>query len=192
MYQHFEVTTPGIRLLQEATDKALDAATGGAEAAATAARRIKSRRSSKKQRSSKALTPSGDTYASGNSRKVTTAAGGAGAAAGDAIDPEAGGVLQQGGDDSIEELIDWQELQLKLEERSWSGWFSSAAGRCGVKGLQQALSQREVSTLNLGSIVLLHVQGGEFVPGLDPTGWTWKCLVCMHADKPQRHAHMQC
>jgi hypothetical protein len=28
MYQHFEITTPGIRLLQEATDKALDAATG--------------------------------------------------------------------------------------------------------------------------------------------------------------------
>jgi hypothetical protein len=34
MYQHFEITTPGIRLLQEATDTALDQATGSAAAAA--------------------------------------------------------------------------------------------------------------------------------------------------------------
>jgi hypothetical protein len=35
MYQHFEITTPGIRLLQEATDTALDEATGSAAATAS-------------------------------------------------------------------------------------------------------------------------------------------------------------
>jgi len=116
MYQHFEVTTPGIRLLQEATDKALDTAAGTAAGAAGASKH----HSHHKQHSTAAAA------AAGKQSKVGPA------------DPEGGPEGQAG-------MTDWQELKQQLEAGSWSGWFSKVAGRCGLKTLGEATSRREVS-----------------------------------------------
>lgn len=114
MYQHFEVTTPGIRLLQEATDKALDTAAGTAAGAAGA-----SKHHSHQQQHAAA------TAAAGKQSKVGP------------VDPEEGPEGQAG-------MTDWRELKQQLEAGTWSGWFSKVAGRCGLKTLAEATSQREV------------------------------------------------
>lgn len=116
MYQHFEVTTPGIRLLQEATDKALDTAAGTAAGAAGASKH----HSHHKQHSTAAAA------AAGKQSKVGPA------------DPEGGPEGQAG-------MTDWQELKQQLEAGSWSGWFSKVAGRCGLKTLGEATSRREIA-----------------------------------------------
>lgn len=101
-----QLTTPGIRLLQEATDKALDAVTGTAAPTANPNGRASAR------------------FAVGDSSKPGAA------------DAEAG----QAGSG----LTDWQETQQALEARSWSGWFSMAAGKLGMDVVREGLSQREV------------------------------------------------
>jgi hypothetical protein len=91
-----------------------------------------------------AVSPAG--YASGNRRSGTAEAAGAAGAPAGVIDPETGTVQQQqqDGEGCLDGLIDWSELEVKLQEKTWSGWLSSAAGSCGLKTLQEALSQREV------------------------------------------------
>lgn len=61
MYQHFEITTPGIRLLQEATDKALDAATGTSATGSNSS----SRHNNPKQQHSRSSVGSADAESGG-------------------------------------------------------------------------------------------------------------------------------
>ena len=69
-------------------------------------------------------------------------------------------------------LTDWRELQQQLEASSWSGRFSGLAGHCGLRTLQEALSQREVggsefslfATLSHSESLLRQFEVGAVVP----------------------------
>lgn len=137
MYQHFELTTPGIRLLQEATDKALDAATGTAAPTAADARSHSSSRQS--------------------SARIGPAAGssnGQPGAAGTGADAESGAGQTAGSNG----LTDWQETRQALEAPTWSGWFSMVAGKLGMVTVAEGLSQREVAAklMLVSSFVAAH------------------------------------
>lgn len=118
MYQHFEITTPGVSVLQEATDKALDHATGTATVGGSSHHRQQP--------------PSG--HYKDSSKPPSTKFGSSKGVA----DTETGQEMFGG-------LTDWQELLQQLDDRTWSGWFSMVAGKLRLINMQEGLSQREVS-----------------------------------------------
>lgn len=127
MYQHFEISTGAIRLLQEATDKALDAAAGASGTRASPSTRHSHFGQSHHSSSSSSASASAADKSFGGKTAATAA-----------DDAEAGGVGEAGGG-----LVDWRRLRKQLELQSWD-FCSRVAGRLGLDTIETALSQREV------------------------------------------------
>jgi hypothetical protein len=125
MYQHFEVSTPSIRLLQEVTDRAVDDASKHRHPHHFAQRPHLHHHQQYQPPQQASMS---DGHRLGSSR------------AGGVEDAEAGLSAAQGG------LTDWLRLERQLHSWTWSGRFSRLAGRLGYSRLQELLSQREVSS----------------------------------------------
>jgi len=131
MYQHYEVSTATIRLLQEVTDRAIDAAT------APSHKHSHHHRTQQHQQVCSAAVGPASPIVQPRSKRTAGAA-----------DVEAGLTAATCG------LTDWQGLQQTLKAATWKGQSSRVAGHLGFSRLQEALSQREVSGLcNFSPIV---------------------------------------
>lgn len=162
MYQHFEVSTPSIRLLQEVTDKASDASTSTSSQPYLA--RLHQRQHNARQQHQHQQQQERTSSRSDSSRDD------------DAVrDTEAGLVAAQGG------LTDWRGLERHLQSWTWNGRFSRLAGRFRYNRLQELLSQREVSRTHVASTLMAEAIGATFgiiipEPSLCPPKWALVCL----------------
>jgi hypothetical protein len=134
MFQHFEVSTPSIRLLQEVTDRAIDATASRKHKPYLARLQQHQRKTHQQHRQQQQEQEQQQQQERMPRRSSSTKE--------DALRDTEAGVSEVSGS-----LTDWQQLKQHLQSWTWSGRFSRLAGGFSFERLQELLSQREVSPM---------------------------------------------